>query len=689
MTTLLDYAALSAFVYNDKRGEQNLLDPLSGWTEILYSSNPGFTAGAYRKGNDIVIAYKGSDPPALDSNGIADWALANLPSGFGIGSTQLVDAALFYQAIKAANPTANITFTGHSLGGGIASVMSVWFDKYATTFDQAPFLLSALNPLITEALEAKFALNGIQDSAFTIFNADSTAITARTPKVQDHYVSGEFLNYLRSQATAIYGSDTPIVVGNDGVSSFTLHSMNLAAALLINDDLRATTVKLTSLLKVIFDENLFAAPLAGDRRDILTHLLNDQIKLGYTNVGGMLTRFASDMNKLAQDNGLTMSDGLGYELNGTSTTLINNVSKALMAFAMQMYYEDTPAAKDATKQLFTAVTGGVKFDMADVSQNINAAFVQSNPSNLNDARGYQYFEKYINAPNSPFSEEERTLINAMLPLMRDWYVQAGATGMNTIDTHNRHAFMLGGATNDTLTGGNKADLLVGNAGQDILNGGEGNDTLIGGTEEDILDGGEGNDILKGGAGVDVYQFNGTYGTDIITDSDGQGFITIDNTPANSGTFKLENIYKNESTGYTYTKLNGGASIVISKAGEANRIIINDWSETNNLSINLTGSAPAAPAATLSGDFRKNGEGMQFEYVDENNKYLGGNWKNLAVEADTKDNLQGTASANAIYGYGNNDALSGLGGDDYLNGGGWQRFIVGRGWQRHADRRRWR
>ena len=59
MATLLDYAALSAFVYNDVRNKKNLLDPLSGWSEILYVSNPGFTAGAYRKGNDIVIAYKG------------------------------------------------------------------------------------------------------------------------------------------------------------------------------------------------------------------------------------------------------------------------------------------------------------------------------------------------------------------------------------------------------------------------------------------------------------------------------------------------------------------------------------------------------------------------------------------------------------------------------------------------------
>ena len=39
-------------------------------------------------------------------------------------------------------------------------------------------------------------------------------------------------------------------------------------------------------------------------------------------------------------------------------------------------------------------------------------------------------------------------------------------------------------------------------------------------------------------------------------------------------------------------------MVIFKEGEANRIIINNWSEANNLGINLTGSAPAAPFTTI-------------------------------------------------------------------------------------------
>lgn len=98
MTTLHDYAALSAFIYNDKRGDLNQLDPLTGWSQILYDSNPGFTAGAYQNGNDIVIVFKGSDLPTLSASGIddelnGDGAQLKLPNNSNRKGTELCRAA--------------------------------------------------------------------------------------------------------------------------------------------------------------------------------------------------------------------------------------------------------------------------------------------------------------------------------------------------------------------------------------------------------------------------------------------------------------------------------------------------------------------------------------------------------------------------------------------------------------------
>lgn len=452
MTTLLDYAALSAFIYNDVRSEKNDIDPLASWTQILYASNPGFTAGAYKNGEEIVIAFKGSDPIALDENGISNWLLTNVPSGLGFGSKQLLDAALFYQAIKATYPGANITFTGHSLGGGIASVMAVWFDKHATTFDEAPFLLSAIDPIVTVVVTAGLALNGIVDSDLASFALNPLATGLRSSNVEGHYVEGEFLNYLRSHATAIYGTDTPIAVGSENVSTFTLHSMNLAAALLMQDKLTADTLALPQLLQEIFDERLYASPLESDQRDFLTHLLNDQIKLGYDNPDGLLTRFAEDIHKLTQ-----------YGMNFTDGPL----SEALIDVAIADYYF---MENGFDQEFFNALGGGIGFNLADIDSNWS-----SNPTVTN------LIGVIVSHPDL-----DHLNIRSELGQSNYWTIQSGNSGLTATGTGNNNDAMIGGWLTDTLDGGTGNDVLFGDEGADSLTGGDGDDLLIGGKGNDTL-----------------------------------------------------------------------------------------------------------------------------------------------------------------------------------------------------------
>ena len=67
--------------------------------------------------------------------------------------------------------------------------------------------------------------------------------------------------------------------------------------------------------------------------------------------------------------------------------------------------------------------------------------------------------------------------------------------------------LIGGAGNDSSSGGNDSDYLEGDAGDDALNGGAGRDFLYGGSGNDRLRGGAGTDDLYGGSGADRFIFD--------------------------------------------------------------------------------------------------------------------------------------------------------------------------------------
>ena len=152
MITNIEYAVFANAAYRDTRNElQNAPVIPTGWTPLSrttlgFSEGPSpsdFSAEAFQKGTDIVISYQGTNSDPFTKDGISDWS-SNIEMFLGWASNQMKEAALFYQRVKAQNPGAtNITFTGHSLGGGLAGLMSIFFDRPAVVFDSAPFQGSA------------------------------------------------------------------------------------------------------------------------------------------------------------------------------------------------------------------------------------------------------------------------------------------------------------------------------------------------------------------------------------------------------------------------------------------------------------------------------------------------------------------------------------------------------------------
>jgi Lipase (class 3) len=164
------YALLAADSYRDARRAENNDAPIPpGWTELpdyaisgsgegAQLSGAGFSARVYRgPSGEIAISYAGTQFGGSGVGQTGDWLSGNAPLAFGLYGQQAMAAAELYQKVRAEQvlpgQVNNISFTGHSLGGGLAAMMAVLFDRPAKVFAPAPFGMSVNS---TQYLRAPF-----------------------------------------------------------------------------------------------------------------------------------------------------------------------------------------------------------------------------------------------------------------------------------------------------------------------------------------------------------------------------------------------------------------------------------------------------------------------------------------------------------------------------------------------------
>jgi len=626
MTTAIEYALMAGHAYRTNRDEINWIPTPQGWTPFFPVPDPttaatfpttsGFEAVSFTNGTEIAISFAGTDfSKGLWSFFAPDFWQANIPLAAGIVSEQLTQAADYYLTIKALNPNAHITLTGHSLGGGLAALIGVFFGETAFTFDQAPFAQTA--KLGATVLKSYLLTGGHTEaelSSLTNFInlQQSNGGIPNEGSVTNLNVQGEIVSL--GSALRI-GSEASIPNTSPGVSSSDLHSIALLNVFLQSNQtapsfktLSEVTVKLPDLLKMIFDKNLYSFDTDKSDENFLERLVKHEAGVrdsvtGATTLAAdqMVKRFTEDMWKVAQDGGFTLTNA--------------HITRTLVAFAMQMYYEN-PEAAVVGKTLFTDVSGGIRFDRTDVS------------ASLFDAKGWQlYFQNYL---AEELTLEEHQIVERLLPAATDWFVQAGILDM-IATADNGKAFMVGGTGADWMTGGSEADLLIGNSGDDHLGGGKNNDTLI------------------GGAGYDTYVINPGDGTDTLLDTDGTGSIVLDGVTLTGGALVAgtTNVWKNTAQGITYTLKGSGASqvLLISCDGSSDGIRVQGW-QSGQLGLNMAGSVAPPAATTITG---------QDGYSDA---------------------LIGSGGSDRILGLSGNDALDGSGGDDVIEGGLGDDLIAG-------------
>ena len=129
------YAELSESIYDDGNGAQ-VGDTVAGYKlkEIIAEEN-GLRAGLFvdQEGNNVV-AFAGTDTSSF--SGFFTDMKANLLQGLGLESAQYTSAIGLAGRINT-RFGGNVHFTGHSLGGGLASAAAIVTGGSATVFNAA------------------------------------------------------------------------------------------------------------------------------------------------------------------------------------------------------------------------------------------------------------------------------------------------------------------------------------------------------------------------------------------------------------------------------------------------------------------------------------------------------------------------------------------------------------------------
>ncbi|MFH1871446.1 MAG: VCBS domain-containing protein [Pseudomonadota bacterium] len=622
MATKEEYAQLSLYVYDVSQitgiPENRPLEP-TGWERLEYQRDGGlgFSYGVFRRigTTEVVVAYAGTN------SGI-DW-VANVKNGIGLSSTQTTEAALAYLTAKQAYGS-NITLTGHSLGGGLASIMAVWFDRPAVVFDEAPFELTARSPWVIPATKAALTLAGFSDAAFTSYTG-LLDFYPREYQVTNYYLEGEALAALRTLLPTVVGRDIPVSanVADMTISgAVELHSQALLTAVQMSRDFQLSTYASPRIIPLLMDKNLYAyAAATSDQQNLLINFIRSE--QGAAARQGKLTRFAADMQKLG-----TNVAGLSKE-----------AQDAFIAQGIEWYYwQGTDyAGQEFFKQIgellqYTTATGSG----LPGAQNKAASHVDKWLAPIVNAHG----EFYSSSMGSGSDQ---------------WNVAAGDSGVTaTASDAIKKQIFVGGNGTDNFTGGQLGDLMFAGAGADTLNGGDGDDKLYGGL---------GDDFLQGGNGDDSYMIEGH---DTIEDADGRGSIKDSNGRRLAGLIEKRSdgsyVYASDAT----VTVTGGADLALTLA-DGNSVVIKDF-KSGNLGLHLSDSTITSATNRImigtAQDDAINDNIFEGVYASEVIQGLGGN-DSIASFYGGDDRIEGGDGDDWMIGADGNDLVIGGAGRDVL------------------------
>lgn len=488
---------------------------IQSWKLINFQPNTtsGFAAAAFQNPDtkEIVFAFRGTEPNksiyTFLQDAITDAQLA--VSGNALGKpNQFNDAfAFFDKTLKniGKGNYSGYSFTGHSLGGGIAQYMTYITNKTgkSVTFD---------------AVGIGQAMPHVDPASFKGYITDY---------VNQNDIIGEYGVQL---GDTIYLKDTSKQDGAVDEMSRRL------IAEIVNKARANSSTPIPPEVADAVQKALFGKDSQGSKMP--THELGSLLE------NGKLSEAVAGSNVTWKVNALQGAANVSsFVANGVKFIFVD-----IPLAEIKITIAVTAAAIEVAAQVGGSIIRGASEAVGIAAGVLADAIATTTKISESVALGIGLLlggDVYIKGTDEK-DDIEAWRTNGGLALKKAAYVEAfggddkvkgtelgdtiyAGSGNDYVKAEGGDDFVSGGSGNDFLIGDEGNDVLIGGEGDDFLEGEEGNDRLYGNRGNDSLSGGSGNDLFVGGIGDDesndhygddTYVYNLGDGHDKITDYDG-------------------------------------------------------------------------------------------------------------------------------------------------------------------------
>lgn len=487
----------------------------------------GFYAEAWRNDStgEVIIAFRGTDFSAPGARWGLDWEHGNIALADGdLEALQWVSAQAFIDMVIADNMGYGVTFTGHSLGGGLAALASVKYGHESYIFAPAPFRETADNWMfipeglasqhvdVLEAVMDSYASNGPWPSHVTPQEFDA-AIAARDALAASRYdataglvhsslIEGEVLSeYLANpsgfQALMLYlamsyagvssisafPEGTSIDIGGSPSSileSIARHGIALHALLLSKEEL-AGILRDNDALRTTILEGLFAPESTAtedstpgkDMGMVLRALFKDEdfydrflTAAGKLQDSGHATPVLDAFMDLLMQKAALQTEDMRTDVHGAFVPLALETGNAVVIGGPDV---DSDGTRNDYGRLVSHLKGDAHFRKLLENELVTLGFAV-------DAEAAKVTSRAILGIASVDD------FSGKWALPWTWLAITDGSGIGNVNLSSFEGGSL-------IFGSHQGDYIVGTANDDFIHGGDGDDFIEGGAGADVIVGG--------------------------------------------------------------------------------------------------------------------------------------------------------------------------------------------------------